>query len=203
MRNSRAPWWAVVSSACAPVLLIGGWQLTAARQPGGFDPVRETISALASRGATDRWVMTTALAGVGICHTITAAGLAPAAVAGRALLATGGAATVVLAAFPQPVTGDSVEHVAAASVALSLLSLWPALAWQRGDLPRRGVWALAATGLLGLLGWFGIEYFSGSPRLGLAERILTAAQALWPLAAVLLVRRRQAPTRTTVIGRPE
>lgn len=194
MRNNRARWWAVVSSACAPVLLIGGWQLAAARQPGGFDPVRETISALASRGASDRWVMTTALAGVGICHTITAAGLVPEAVAGRALLATGGVATVVLAAFPQPVTGDSAQHVAAASVALSVLSLWPALAWQGGSRPNGRVWACATVGLLGLLGWFGIEYFSGSPRLGLSERILTAAQALWPLAAVLLARRDGAPT---------
>lgn len=193
MRNNRARWWAVVSSACAPVLLVGGWQLAAARQPGGFDPVRETISTLASRGATDRWVMTTALAGVGICHTITAAGLAPAAVAGRALLATGGAATVALAAFPQPVTGDSAEHVAAASIALSVLALWPMLAWPGGGRPKRRVWAVAAAGLLGLLGWFGIEYFSGGPRLGLSERILTAAQALWPLAAVLLARRDGAP----------
>jgi hypothetical protein len=170
-------------------LLIGGWQLAAARQPGGFDPVRETISALASRGATDAWVMTAALAAVGVCHTVTAAGLAPAAVAGRALLATGGVATIVLAGFPQPVTGDSAEHVAAASVALSVLSLWPALAWRRGGRPGPGVWWLAATGLLGLLGWFDIEYFSGSPRIGLAERVLTAAQALWPFAAVLMVRR--------------
>jgi hypothetical protein len=132
-------------------LLIGGWQLAAARQSGGFDPVRETISALASRGATDAWVMTAALAAVGVCHTVTAAGLAPAAVAGRAL--------------------------------------WPALAWRRGGRPRPGVWWLAATGLLGLLGWFAIEYISGSSRIGLAERVLTAAQALWPFAAVLTARR--------------
>ena len=198
MRSERVPWWAVLSSACAPTLLIGGWQLAATRQPGGFDPVRETISALASRGATDAWVMTTALAAVGVCHTVTAAGLAPATVAGRALLSTGGMATIVLAGFPQPLTGDSAAHVAAASVALSVLSLWPALAWRRGGRPRPGVWWLAATGLLGLLGWFAIEYFSDSPRIGLTERILTAAQALWPFAAVLMARRgRRLPLTET------
>jgi hypothetical protein len=191
MRSKPVPWWAVLSSACAPVLLIGGWQLAAARQPAGFDPVRETISALASRGATDAWLMTTALASVGVCHMITAAGLVPVAAAGRVLLATGGLATVVLAAFRLPVTGDSVAHVAAAAVALSALSLWPALASRGGGRPRPGVWWLAATGLLGLLGWFGIEYFHASPRIGLSERVLTAAQALWPLAAVLLVPRQQ------------
>jgi hypothetical protein len=173
------------------VLLIGGWQLAAARQPHGFDPVRETISALASRGATDAWLMTTALAGVGICHTVTAAGLASAAVPGRALLGTGGVTTVVLAAFPQPVTGDSAEHVAAASVALSVLSVWPAVGWRRDGQPRPEVWRLAATGLLALLGWFGIEYFGDSPRIGLSERVLTGAQSLWPLVAVLLARRNR------------
>jgi hypothetical membrane protein len=197
MRSKPVPWWAVLSSACAPVLLIGGWQLAAARQPGGFDPVSQTISALAGRGATERWIMATALLGVGVCHTITAAGLASAAAPGRLLLGTGGAATVVLAVAPLPVTGTSPVHVAAVSVAFTTLSVWPALAWRRGDIrhwgtPGRRASRLVAAGLLGLFGWFGLEYFSQSPRLGLAERILAAAQALWPLAAVLLARRSKA-----------
>ncbi|MGH3823952.1 MAG: DUF998 domain-containing protein [Pseudonocardiaceae bacterium] len=193
MRSKPVPWWAVLSSACAPVLLIGGWQLAAARQPGGFDPVRQTISALAARGATDSWIMTTALVGVGVCHTITAAGLAPAAVAGRLLLGTGGAATVVLAVFPLPVTGESQVHVVAAAVAFTTLSVWPAPAWRRGGKPGRGVSVVAACGLLVLFGWFGIEYVSEGPRIGLSERVLAGAQALWPLAAVLLARRKVAP----------
>lgn len=187
------PWWAVLSSACAPVLLIGGWQLAAARQRGGFDPVRQTISALAARGATEPWIMTTALAGVGVCHMITAAGLASAAVPGRMLLAVGGVATVSLAALPLPVTGDSPAHVAAASIAFSALSLWPALAARRGAQPGPAVWCSAATGLLGLLGWFGLDCFVEGPRIGLSERVLAGAQALWPLAAVFLARRRPSP----------
>lgn len=182
------PWWAVLSAASAPVLLIGGWQLAAARQPGGFDPVRQTISALAAQGATDRWIMTTGLAGVGICHVVTALGLRPAAPTGRVLLATGGATTVAVAAFPQPVTGDSPAHVAAAAVAFPALSLWPALAWRRGRTPSRAVSLGAASGLLVLLGWFGFDFLTGAPRIGLSERVLAAAQSLWPLAAVVLHR---------------
>jgi hypothetical membrane protein len=185
------PWWALLSSACAPVLLIGGWQLAATRQPGVFDPTRQTISALAGRGATNPWIMTTALVGVGVCHTITAAGLAPAAVAGRLLLGTGGAATVVLAAFPLPITGDSPVHEAAASVAFTTLSMWPALAWRHRGEPRRSISVATACGLLVLLGWFGIEYLSEGPRIGLSERVLAGAQSLWPLAAVLLARRNK------------
>jgi Protein of unknown function (DUF998) len=171
------------------VLLIGGWQLAAARQPGGFDPVSQMISALAARGATEPWIMTTALAGVGVCHTITAAGLASAALPGRALLAVGGAATVSLAALPLPVTGDSLAHVVAASIAFPALSLWPALAARRGAKPGPAVWCSAAAGLLGLLSWFGSDYFGEALRIGRSERVLAGAQALWPLAAVLLARR--------------
>lgn len=149
-----------------------------------------TISELAGRGATDPWIMTTALAGVGMCHVITAAGLAPAAIPGRLLLAAGGVGTVALAALPLPVTGDSPAHVVAATVAFPALSLWPVLAVRRGSTPRPAVWLSAAAGLLVLLGWFGIDYFGGSSRIGLSERMLAAAQALWPLAAVLLARRR-------------
>jgi hypothetical membrane protein len=172
------------------MLLIGGWQLAAGRQPGGFDPVRQTISALAARGATDRWIMTTGLAGVGVCHVITALGLRSAAVPGRLLLAIGGAGAVSLAVLPQPVTGDSTAHIAAAAIVFPALSLWPALAARHGATPVPAVWLAAAAGLLGLLGWFGFEFLGEGPRLGLSERALAGAQALWPLAAVLLARRR-------------
>ncbi|MGH3670887.1 MAG: DUF998 domain-containing protein [Pseudonocardiaceae bacterium] len=184
------PWWAVLSSSCAPVLLIGGWQVAAARQPGGFDPVSQTISALAARGATDPWIMTAALAGVGLCHTTTAAGLAGAAVPGRVLLAAGGLATVGVAVLPLPVSGESAGHAVAASVAFGALSLWPALAWRRGVRPGPAAMLGAAAGLLGVLGWFAFELLGGGPRIGLSERVLAGAQALWPLAVVLLARRR-------------
>ena len=197
------PWWAVLSAASAPVFLIGGWELAAARQPGGFDPVTGTISALAADGAADRWIMTTGLAGVGVCHVITALGLRSAAAFGRLLLAAGGAAAVGVAAFPQPVNGDSAAHLAAASITFPALSLWPALAWQPSTgasavpraapgavPPQRAVSLAAASGLLGLLGWFGCEFARDGAHIGLAERVLAGAQSLWPLATVLLARRR-------------
>ncbi|MGH3795758.1 MAG: DUF998 domain-containing protein [Pseudonocardiaceae bacterium] len=185
--TGTVPWWAVLSAASAPVLLIGGWELAATRQPGGFDPVHQTISALAAHGATDRWIMTTGLAGVGVCHLVTALGLRPARIAGRALLATGGAATVAVAMFPQSATGESAAHIAAAAVAFPALSLWPALSWRRGGRPGRAISLVAASGLLGLLGWFGLEFLGGGPRIGLSERVLAGAQSLWPLVLLTLV----------------
>jgi len=123
-----------------------------------------------------------------VCHVVTALGLRPVAVSARVLLATGGMATVVLAAFPQPVTGSSRAHVAAAAVAFPALSLWPALAWRRGANPGLAVGPAAALGLLVLLGWFGFEYFADGPRIGLSERLLAGAQALCPLTTTLLAR---------------
>jgi hypothetical protein len=84
------PWWGVVSSAVAPVLLVGGWTVAAGLQPGSFNAVVSTISSLAARGASDGWVMTLALAGVGACYAVTGLALRPAALPGRLILLAGG-----------------------------------------------------------------------------------------------------------------
>ncbi len=193
--RERVPWWGLVSSAAAPVLLIGGWSVAANRQPETFDSVSDTISALAAYGAGDRWVMTAALAGVGLCHVTTALALRPLARPGRALLGTGGVATLLVAAFPLPDDdGGSVPHTVAAGVAFLALSAWPAVAWHRGarwPTPARpGVALGAATVLMGLLGWFAAELAADDGRVGVAERVTAGAQALWPLVAVAASRRR-------------
>lgn len=177
-------WWGLVSAGLAPVFLIGGWTLAAHRQPAGYDATRDTISALAGLGATDRRVMTVALAGLGLCHVVTALGLRRAAAPGRVLLAAGGVATLAVAVFPVPRTGSSGAHAAAAFVAFGALTLWPALA-------RAPRYAVVATAVLAvLLAWFGVELFGAGGRIGASERVLAGAQALWPLcAAVALLRR--------------
>ncbi len=183
MRN--VPKWALLSAAGAPVFLVGGWTLGASRRRGGFNSVTDTISALAARGADDRWIMTSALAGLGICHVVTAIGLRPAALPGRVLHATGGVATVLVAAFPQPVVGSSRAHVLAAGLGFISLSVWPLFASRRGRgvpvglRPAEGLAAAAV--LLGLLGWFAVEFYSHGDRVGLAERAVSGAQALCPL----------------------
>lgn len=205
-------WWGVVSSAAAPVLLIGGWTVAAALQKGGFDPVDGTISALAARDADSRWVMTSALAAVGVCHVTTAAALRSAAPAGRVVLAAGGVGSLLVAAFPQPTGGGtSAAHTAAAGLAFGALSAWPLLALRRtradpgsadpaGGVPvpvafRPVVAGVAGATLLGLLGWFFVELTTDGDAVGLTERLAAAAQALWPLAATLTTYRSH-PGRT-------
>jgi len=182
----RVRWWAVLSASAAPLLLAGGWTLAAGRQPVGYDSIRDTISSLAAKGATDRWIMTTALAGVGACYVVSGLGLQPARRRGRTLLVGGGVATMLVAAFPQPARGNSVAHTVTATIAFTALGLWPALAaCHRSWVPllERGISATATLTMLGLLVWFVLEAH-GSHR-GLAERAAAFAEALWPLLVVI------------------
>ena len=202
MSGSEVPWWGRVSSALAPVLLIGGWTLAASRQGGGFDSVRRTISELAALDATDRWIMTAGIAGTGICHLVTAASLRPAARPGRWVLAAGGAFTVCVAVFPLPAGGGSSQaHSTAALAAFVALSVWPLASTPRrvgedpvmDDLPwglRRPVAVSAGVVLVGLLVGFGISLGPGTG-VGLTERLVAGAQSLWPLAVVASVPRRR------------
>lgn len=182
----------LVSASLAPVALIGGWSLAASRQPAGYDAVRETISALAAHGATDRWIMTSGLAVLGICHLVTASGLDEAGPSGRALLALGGAATVLVSALPQPATG----HVAAASVGFGALAVWPAAA----GVPGRTSSRVASAALLALVGWLVVELRGGN-LLGLSERAVAGAEAIWPLVvAVILARHGRGTQRPASNG---
>jgi hypothetical protein len=190
------PWWAVTSAGAAPVFLGAGLALAQWRQPPGYDPVRDTISALAATGASDRWVMTSALGALGVGHAVTAAGLRPGGGVGRRLLLVGGAATVAVAAFPQPEHGNSVAHTVAATVAFLALASWPLGATTGrpvGPLLTRRASVAASAAMLGLVAWFALEIHGGER--GLAERAAAGAQALWPLAVVLTTRRALARTR--------
>ena len=191
--SARTPWWGLVSSAAAPVLLIGGWTVAAGRQRGGFDPVVETISALAAHGADDRWLMTAALAGLGTCHLTTALALRAAASPGRVLLAVGGVGTLLVALFPLPAGGDgSAAHTAAAAVSFVSLAAWPLLAGRSSTevaALRPAVSVAAGAVLLGLVGWFFVELVADTDRVGLSERVAAGAQSLWPLAAAWGARR--------------
>ncbi|MDQ3732396.1 MAG: DUF998 domain-containing protein [Actinomycetota bacterium] len=200
MTDEAAPWWGVVSSTAAPALLIGGWTWAAARQEIGFDSLTQTISALAALDATDRWVMTSALVGVGLAHITTALALRHAALPGRLVLATGGVATVLVAVFPLPTVlgdGGSGTHAIVAGISFGALGVWPALA-MRGSAggKRRIPWglrrtvALAATAvLLAGVGWFVSDLGKDLSQVGLSERVAAGAQAVWPLLVVLSTRR--------------
>ena len=184
----------LVSSAAAPVLLTGGWTVAAGLQPRSFNAVAGTMSALAARGAADRWVMTLVFAVVGACFVVTGLALRPAAAPGRVILIAGG---VALAGCGQPRAGQG-RFPAARSVGGGRVR-------RPGGLAGRGLAARTAgtagntaggvghhRGSLGRACWRGsARNWSPAPgRPGPAERVLAGMQAVWPLAVVLSCRQR-------------
>ncbi|MFD9031340.1 DUF998 domain-containing protein [Streptomyces sp. NPDC059567] len=195
------PRWALISSGCAPVLLAGGWMISADMEGPAYDPATQTISVLAAYGAEGFWVMTGALLALGACHLLTAWGLRPAALAGRVALAAGGVTAFVVAVLPAPSSGGSLRHGSVAAVGFVLLAAWPVLAAVRG---RTAPWglrpapALAATALMGLgAAWFLVEINRHGPA-GVAERLVTCMQSVWPfvvVASCLVHRENEAPAK--------
>ena len=172
--------------------MIGGWTLAASLQPQ-YDPVADTVSALAAQGATDRWVMTLTFLLVGGCYIVTALALRPAGAAGRLILIAGAVAGLMVAANPEhPGDPYPVPHIIAASAGLAGLVTWPAGAWRRGSaVPwglRPAVAAAAVAVLFALVLWFGAELVLGAGQVGLAERVAGGVQAAWPVAVVLSCR---------------
>ncbi|MCA1219042.1 DUF998 domain-containing protein [Streptomyces sp. 8L] len=185
------PWWTVVSSTAAPVLLVGGWSVAQVIQGPRYDPVSQSISVLGAYGAPGYWVLTGSLLALGACYLVTAAGLRGATRLGRAVLGGGGVTPIALTLVPAPHSGGSLRHGAGAAVGFALLALWPVLAVGRGG--DRVPWGLrpipasAASGVMWIgAAWFWVElHRQGASRMpGVAERVVTFSQALWPLIVV-------------------
>ena len=179
--------WRVAAAATAPVALIGGGEWAAAVQPDGYSRVRDSISTLAAHGATHRWIMTSALAVAGVSYLVTAFTLTEAQRTGRSLLALGGAATVVVAASPQP----HPLHVPAAGIAFVALALWPVAS----HLPTGWTAAAVSAVTAALLIWFALQL--GGPSLGTTERLVAWTEACWPVACLLLIRARHRTGHTS------
>ena len=182
---ARAAWG---STLLAPIALIGGWTLAASRQPPGYDATRDTISALAAQGASDRWLMTTGFVALGACHIVTALAFREAAPAGRVVLAAGGALTIGVAIAAEP----SAAHVPVATGSFVALAAWAALA----GVPSRRA-GVAASGALGVL-LVVLAATLDSRWTGLTERVAAGGEVLWPLTALAMTRlrpRSAAPAR--------
>jgi hypothetical membrane protein len=192
------PWWGVFSSAATPVVQVSGWTVAAWLQPEPFDPVRQSVSSLAGQGAADRWVMTLTFVVVAICYIGTALALRAAARTGRLALIAAALAGLLVAASPVAAPGSfSLAHALWAALGIALLATWPLGAYRSGPgVPwalRRPASAGAVVVIVLLTAWFLVELVAGGNQLGLAERVVGIAQAMWPLLVVAscqLTRRR-------------
>lgn len=193
-RCSRAA--SLVCAVSAPFVVLAGAGHAAAAQPPGYDPVRQTFSALANAGATDRWIMGATLLVLGIGYLVTAAGVPGIGRRARVVLAAGGAGIALAALFPQPATGHSPWHMGSAALGWVAFTCWPLAVSRREGRPggpvalrRRPAWMATAV-LLGLMAWFGLELLLGGDRLGLSQRVLVLAQTVWPAVVAVTSFRR-------------
>jgi predicted phosphodiesterase/hypothetical membrane protein len=174
---------ALLSSVAAAVSLIGGWTLAQSLQQPDFDPLGESISALAAIATPNRWVMTVALVLTGVMHLVTAWGLPGMRWQGRAALAGAGAATLAVAAVPLPARGQgSALHTAVAAVAFLLLAVWP---WfgsheRAQGLLRPVVARRASAVLLVAVASLAVTLVLPAGVFGLHERLVAGALVLWP-----------------------
>jgi hypothetical protein len=195
--DDGVPWWALTAAALSPALLVSAWTLAGAMQPPTYRPLQQTISVLAGPSATNRWVMTAALFGVGGCYFITAAGLTAISGLARLFLVVAGVAAVGLAMSPVPAHGSTPRHLAWTVVGSISIAGWPAVVRFRGPLGSPVLGARSTTTATAvfvvLLGWT-IAEAQGGHLLGLAERLSTSVQICWPLViAVALQRRKRMP----------
>ena len=177
----------MLTSGCAPVLLVGGWTIAARFAGPTYNPVTQTISVLAAYGSAGFWWMTGALLALGICHLLTAWGLRAAALSGRLALGAGGVTALVVTLVPAPISGGSFRHGSVAAVGFALLAVWPVLAAVRSSTAPWGLRlapSIVATACMCAAAvWFLVEtYYHGAA--GVAERLVTCMQALWPFVVV-------------------
>jgi hypothetical protein len=114
--RQSVPRWAVICAALSPVLLTAAYLVAGMLQPSSYNPIRQTISAMAGYTATDRWIMNAGIILVGACYLLTAAGLTALRASARVLLAIAGLAGIGIAASPESAGGPSPQHLAWAAL---------------------------------------------------------------------------------------
>ncbi len=185
--------WAAVSTALAPLVMIAAWLVAEALQPPAYSSLSSSISGLAALGATDRWIVTSALFLVGVCYFVTAAGLPGLRLSARIVLVMAGLSSIGIADSPQPVHGSTPQHMVWTSLGAVAITVWPAFTVSRDPSPPlilqvRGAAVVTAIFLI-LLVWLVAETQHGTV-LGLAERLVTGVQMAWPLVVARALQRR-------------
>ena len=186
--------WAVVAAAIGPIQNVMGWTLSALLWPG-YDPIAKTISDLAADDSPVKWVQTSFFL-FGSTLTLVAAFSAKAiAKPGRVVLFIATLASFGFSIFATPSQDSSSKvHVAFATVAFLLFSVWPLFGIRRDGryhFSLRPLAAISATFVMGLTTlWFLLTWLEpGQPMVGLSERVIAVMQVVW-LSFVILAQYR-------------
>ena len=172
-----------------PLQSVGGWLISGALWPG-YDPIKQTISDLASPESPVRTIQTGFFLFAALLELLVAWLATDIRMRARIVIALGSIATVGVAIFPSPLIGSTPEHRFFAIASFIFFSAWPLFAIDSKSRnpalrPKPVLWATLA--LTAVSVWFlWIWADKESPITGVSERVLTTSQALY-LAIVLLV----------------
>ena len=183
--------------------MIGAWLAAEALQPPNYSPLHSSISGLAALGATDRWIVTSALFLVGACYFVTAGCLPSLRRSARMVLLIAGISSIGIAFSPQPVDGSNAMHLVWTCLGAAAITVWPAFTASRAPSPplilrARGAVAVTAVFLV-LSAWLVAETQHGSA-LGLTERLVSGIQITWPFIVVLALQKAQGRDRKITLG---
>jgi hypothetical membrane protein len=196
-------WWVLTCAGLCSTLLTCGWLIAGALEPDTYSPMHQTVSVLAGRAGTHRWIVTTALFAVGVCYIVTATGMTALRRSARIGLVLTGAAGIGIALCPEPVRGNTIQHMACASIGATTIAVWPALTARRG--PRAPaivsvpVATTATAVFMALLAWLFFEAQTDG-RVGLAERVDASIQALWPFVVAVALRPRRRGAQASAVA---
>jgi len=192
--------WAVISTALTPLVMTGAWLVAEGLQPPSYSPLHSSISGLAALGATDRWIVTSALFLVGLCYFVSAGCLPRLRRSARIVLLVAGISSIGIAVSPQPADGSSAMHMVWTCVGAAAITIWPVFTASRAPsrpliLTARGAVTVTAVFLV-LSAWLIAETQHGSA-LGLTERLVSGIQITWPFIVALALNRAHERERKT------
>ncbi|RDH76384.1 DUF998 domain-containing protein [Mycolicibacterium moriokaense] len=188
----NVPGWALATAIAAPAVLVVSGTLARIARAAAYDPITQTMSALAGRGGWD-WIMTVGFVLSATCQILTAVGLRALRPLPRIALAVAGCCGLIVAAFPVTAHATNNAHILATGAGAIVLALWPVLCItnKKGSPSTvRARWTVAVSlVLLGMLAWVYYEATQG-PDIGLAERTTAVGELTWPLIVVISARYR-------------
>ncbi len=172
-----------------PMQSVGGWLISGSMWPG-YDPIKQTISDLASPESPVRTIQTGFFLFAAVLELLVAWWATDIRMRARIVIALGAIATIGVALYPSPLIGSTPEHRFFAIASFVFFSAWPLFAIDSKSVnpalrPRPVI--IATILLTAVSVWFlWIWADKESPITGVAERVLTTSQALY-LSIVLLV----------------
>jgi len=181
---------AFIAAIIGPIQSVLGWVISGSIW-SGYDPVKQTISDLASNESPVKWIMSSFFVFGATLTLIASIYARTLALPGRIALLVSGLCTYGLTIYPTPLVGYSLMHRIFAIMSFVLSAGWPILAMRfRKDAPWiiRPTASIIGTALQTALAlWFLSTWTDpNATTVGVWERVVSVSQSIY-VSIVLIV----------------